>query len=132
MNYPLIRLVAWGSLALVAILTLAPIGLRPTSAFSPTLERFGSFAVVGLAFALAYPRQFLLAAFIAMGAALALEALQVLTPTRHGRLFDAAVKLAGSTTGLLIGLAWQRYAAEASLRLAASVQDLFARFKNFG
>ena len=132
MNFRLLRFVAWSSLALVAILTLAPLGFRPTSAFPPTVERFGSFAAIGLAFALAYPRQFLLAAFIAMGAAVALEALQVLAPTRHGRLFDAAVKLAGSTTGLLIGLAWQRYAADAGWKLAASVQGLFARLRNFG
>jgi hypothetical protein len=119
-----IRLIAWGTLALIAILTLAPIGLRPTSTLPPTIERFVAFAGVGLAFAVAYPRQFRLAAFIALGAALALEALQVLAPTRHGRLFDAAVKLAGGTAGLMLGLAWQRH--------AAAVQSLVAKLRSFG
>jgi hypothetical protein len=120
----LIRLIAWGTLVLIAILTLAPIGLRPTSTLPPTIERFVAFAGVGLAFAVAYPRQFRLAAFIALGAALALEALQVLAPTRHGRLFDAAVKLAGGTAGLMLGLAWQRH--------AAAVQSLVAKLRSFG
>lgn len=131
MNFTLLRLIAWGSLALVAAATLAPLGFRPTTAFPPTIERFCSFAVIGLAFALAYPRQFLLAAFIAIGGAVLLEVLQVLAPTRHGRVFDAAVKLAGSSTGLLIGLAWQRYAG-GGLKLAEWIQVLFAKFRNFG
>ena len=131
MNFALLRVIAWGSLAVVAVATLAPLGFRPTTSFPATIERFASFAVIGLAFALAYPRQFLLAAMIAIGGAVLLEVLQVLAPTRHGRVFDAAVKLAGSSTGLLIGLAWQRCAG-AGLRLAELVQVLFAKFRNFG
>ena len=124
----LIRLFAWSSLALVATLTLSPIGLRPETALPPTIERFTAFAAVGVAFALAYPRQFWLAAAIAIGASLLLEALQALEPTRHGRLFDAAVKLAGGTVGLLLGLAMQRNAAA----FIGSVQGLIARLRNFG
>jgi hypothetical protein len=131
-NLKLIRFAAWGTLALVAILTLAPIGFRPSSTLPTTIERFVAFTAIGFAFALAYPKQFWLAAFVAIGAALALEALQVLAPTRHGRLFDAAVKLAGGTVGLLLGLAWQRHAAATGLRLAGSVQDLVARLRNLG
>ena len=119
-NLTLIRLAAWGSLALVAMFTLSSIGLRPETTWPPTVERFAAFAAVGFAFAIAYPRQFWFAAAIALGAALVLEVLQVLAPTRHGRLFDAAVKLAGGTAGLLLGLALQH------------LQALIARLRNFG
>lgn len=128
MNLKLVRLAAWSALALVAIFTLAPIGFRPETTLPPTLERFAAFAAVGFAFAIAYPRQFWFAAAIAIGAALLLEAVQVLAPTRHGRLFDAAIKFAGGSTGLLLGLALQKHAAT----FAASVQGLAARLRNFG
>ena len=106
-----IQFAAWASLALVAIAALAPIEFRPTSSLPPTMERFGAFAAVGLAFALAYPRQFWLAALIVIGAAVVLEVLQVLAPSRHGRPADALVKVVGATAGLILGwilLSWQR------------------------
>ena len=130
LNVKLIRFAAWGTLVLVAILTLAPIGFRPTSTLPPTIERFAAFAAVGFTFALAYPRQFWFAAIVAIGAAMLLEVLQVLTPTRHGRLFDAAMKLAGGAVGLLLGFAWQRHVAGSSL--SGSVQGLVARLRNLG
>lgn len=115
-----IRLAAWGLLALVVILTLAPIGVRPETVAPPTIERFAAFAAIGVAFAIAYPRQFWFAAVVTLGAALLLEALQLLAPTRHGRMFDAAVKLAAGTAGLLLALVLQR------------LQGLIARLRNFG
>jgi apolipoprotein N-acyltransferase len=107
-NVKLLRLVAWGGLALIVILTLAPIGLRPESMLPPSIERFSAFAAVGLAFALAYPHHFWLAVFVAIGSALLLELLQVLEPSRHGRVFDALVKVAGGATGLMLGQLLQR------------------------
>ncbi|MDQ8726664.1 VanZ family protein [Bradyrhizobium sp. LHD-71] len=98
-----IQVAAWASLALVAFATLASIGFRPTSSLPPTVERFAAFAAVGFTFALAYPRQFWLAAFIVIGAALALEVLQVLSPSRHGRLVDSLVKIVGGSAGLFAG-----------------------------
>lgn len=98
-----LKAVAWGCLALIAIATLVPIGFRPETMFPPSIERFGAFSGVGLAFALAYPRHFWLAVFIALGSALLLEALQVLEPSRHGRVFDALVKVAGGAFGLTLG-----------------------------
>ena len=67
LNLKLVRLAAWGSLALIAIFTLAPIGLRPATTFPPTIERFFAFAAVGFVFAVAYPRQFWFAATVAIG-----------------------------------------------------------------
>jgi VanZ family protein len=102
-NVKLVRFLAWSSLAVVAIVTLVPIGFRPESSFSPTIERFSAFAAIGLVFALAYPRRLWLAVVIALGSALCLEALQLLEPSRHGRVFDAIVKVAGGAVGLSLG-----------------------------
>ena len=99
----LLRASAWICLALIALVTLGPLGLRPESGLSPQIERFAAFAVVGALFAAAYPRYILFAALIVLGAAVMLELLQLLAPSRHGRLFDAGVKVAGGMIGLSAG-----------------------------
>jgi hypothetical protein len=99
----LLRVSAWSCLAVIAVITLSPIGLRPETGLSPQIERFVAFAVVGALFAAAYPRYILFAAMIVLGAAAMLELLQLLAPSRHGRLFDAGVKVAGGVTGLCAG-----------------------------
>jgi hypothetical protein len=98
-----LQVAAWGSLLAIAFATLSPIGLRPTTGLPPSIERFTAFAFVGALFAAAYPRYILLAAVIVLGAAVLFELLQVLEPSRHGRLFDASVKLAGGSFGLAAG-----------------------------
>jgi hypothetical protein len=92
----------WLALGLIAIVTLLPVADRP-SLGSPDLERFAAFALVGLAFALAYPSRALLVVAIVMGAALGLEMLQLLTPDRHGRVVDALVKALGGISGICVG-----------------------------
>jgi VanZ like family len=92
----------WLALAFIIFATLAPIGARP--AFTdPHLEHFAAFALVGLAFALAYPSRLLLVIALVMGAAVGLEALQMLTPDRHARLADALVKALGGICGIGVG-----------------------------
>lgn len=98
-----LRVSAWFCLAVIALITLSPIGLRPETGLSPQIERFVAFAVVGTLFAAAYPRYILFAAVIVLGAAVMLELLQLLAPSRHGRLFDAGVKVAGGLVGLSAG-----------------------------
>jgi VanZ family protein len=105
----LLRFLAWGGLCLVAIASLAPIELRPDSGFSVSIERFGAFAAIGLAFALAYPRHAWLALFIAAGSALLLEILQALAPSRHAHLIDALVKVTGGATGVVLGQFLRRF-----------------------
>jgi hypothetical protein len=108
-NVKLLRFVAWGGLFLVAIASLAPIEFRPESGFSVSIERFGAFLAIGLAFALAYPRHAWLALFIAAGSALLLEVLQMLAPSRHAHLLDAMVKIAGGAAGVAIGQLVRRF-----------------------
>ena len=68
--------------------------------------------IVGFAFAIAYPRHIVLVAAVVLGATVMLEALQLLSPSRHGRLVDVAAKLigagAGIGTGWLLAKAWRK------------------------
>ncbi len=98
-----IRAMAWLCLAAIALATVGPIGTRPITGLSPSIERFFAFAIVGALFSIAYPRYVLFAAAIVLGAAALLEMLQMLTPSRHGRAFDAAVKIVGGAAGLCAG-----------------------------
>lgn len=93
---------AWLALAFIAFATLSPIGARPSVA-SPHLEHFAAFALTGLAFAVAYPNRILLVVVIVAGAALGLEALQLLTPDRHAQAADALVKSLGGISGICAG-----------------------------
>lgn len=92
----------WLALAYIAFATLSPIDDRPVIA-GPQFEHFAAFAVAGLAFGLAYPKRVYLVAAIILISAFGLEALQLLTPDRHGRLLDALVKAAAGVCGIGIG-----------------------------
>jgi len=98
-----ITLLAWLCLLYVAIATLGPISSRPSTGFSPQIERVAAYALVGVLFALAYPRHIILAGLVVLGAALVLEVFQLVMPTRHGRVLDAGFKVAGSVVGLGAG-----------------------------
>ena len=92
-------IVGWLALAFIAYATLSSLDARPTIA-NIRIEHFAAFGLVGLALGLAHPKRLLWVAFIVVGSAVALEALQLLTPDRHGRLLDAAVKVAGGVCGI--------------------------------
>ena len=98
----------WLALAFIAYATLSPIDDRPEIA-GPQLERFAAFGLVGVALGLAYPKRLLWVVVIVVGSAFGLEALQLLTPDRHGRLLDAAVKAAGGICGTAIGHSAARF-----------------------
>lgn len=103
MNRRLGHLVAWLFLAVIAFVTLAPIGWRPETGMSPQIERFAAFALIGLTFSVAYPRQLWLVIPIVLGAAVALEVMQFLVQSRHPGVRDVVAKLAGGTGGILAG-----------------------------
>jgi hypothetical protein len=103
-----VRVAAWACLLAIALFTLGPLGVRPVSGWSPSAERFMAFGVVGALFAVAYPRYILFAAAVVLGAAVLFEVLQLLAPSRHGRAFDAGVKIAGGMAGLVAGWLFAR------------------------
>jgi VanZ family protein len=96
------NIAGWLALAFIVYATLSPIDARPAIA-SPHIEHFAAFALMGLAFGLAYPSRVLLVVVIVVTAAAGLEALQVLTPDRHGRVWDALVKALGGISGISLG-----------------------------
>jgi len=103
MTHKIITAIAWAILAFIVFATLSPIGLRPHLE-DASVERFGAFAFVGLLFGLAYPKRLWLVLLLVVGSACILEALQHLTPDRHGQVSDALVKLVGGVAG--VGVAW--------------------------
>ena len=99
---------AWALLAAITYATLSAIQNRPTlptTFTSVSFERFAAFAVLGLLFCLAYPRQFVLVCLIVLGSAVLLEILQLLAPDRHGRIQDSIEKILGGVAGILVGRA---------------------------
>jgi hypothetical protein len=94
-------IVGWLALAFIVYVTLSPIDARPVLA-RPQVEHFAAFALLGLAFGLAYPARLSLVAAIVLGSAVGLETLQLLTPDRHGRVLDAFVKAMGGICGISV------------------------------
>ncbi|MBR1147232.1 VanZ family protein [Bradyrhizobium sp. AUGA SZCCT0431] len=92
----------WLMLGFIAYATLSSIHGRPVIADVP-LEHFAAFALLGLALGFAYPDRVVFVVAIVVGGAVALETMQLLTPDRHGRLLDAAVKMAGGIGGIGAG-----------------------------
>src|SRR5882724_5567087 len=102
MTHRLSLAAAWLALAFIAFATLSPIDDRPVIA-GPQFEHFAAFALMGFAFALGLRNRVLLVIAVVIGSAFTLEALQLLTPDRHGRVFDALVKAAGGICGIGVG-----------------------------
>ena len=98
----LIALAAWATLAFICFVTLSPIGLRPGTG-SVGFERFAAYALLGVFLTSAYPKHFGRAATLVVVAALGFEALQHLTPDRHGHFADAVQKAAGGLVGCSVG-----------------------------
>jgi VanZ family protein len=95
-------LAAWAAFGSICFVTFSPIDLRPETGFVE-IERFAAYALLGALFALAYPYHFVRLAVFVTIAALSLEALQHLTPDRHGHLSDAMIKITGGLTGCSVG-----------------------------
>lgn len=106
-----LRFLAWAALLLIVFFTLAPIQFRPESGLPVQWERLLAFVVLGFLLTVAYPRHVVLVAVVVLGAALLLELLQLVTPSRHGRVFDLAVKLAGGSAGIVAAWVIERWPA---------------------
>jgi hypothetical protein len=104
----LLQILAWLLLVALAIVTIGPIGWRPETGLSPQIERAAALFVIGLVFGLAYPRHVVLVALLLITSTALFEVLQVLEPSRHGRVVDLAVKLVGAGIGLAVGTGLDR------------------------
>jgi hypothetical protein len=77
--------------------------MRPHSGFGPEPERVAAFLVVGLLFGLGYDRNWMLALGLVVVAGLGIEALQMLSPSRHPTLEDAVIKALAGSIGVSAG-----------------------------
>jgi hypothetical protein len=91
---------AWAALGCIILVTLAPIGMRPIVSNEAGYERFLAYAVLGFLLWHAHPRRLLFVSAIIVVSATSLEALQHLTPDRHGHWSDLSEKLSGGLFGL--------------------------------
>ena len=105
----LIRLFAYFLAAAVSFATLGPPGFRPHSNLGQDGEHAFAFVLIGLAFALGYPRHRLLAAGLTVAFTGVLELLQLFVPGRHARLedflVDALATLGGFATVSIVNFA---------------------------
>ncbi|HEY8578089.1 MAG TPA: VanZ family protein [Devosia sp.] len=99
----ILRVAAWTALAIVLLATLSPIEFRPHSPLPVQWERLMAFALCGFLLAAAYPRHIVLVLAVIFVSAISLEALQLITPSRHGRIIDLAAKLVGGSAGVVAG-----------------------------
>lgn len=97
------RPIAWLLLAAILFMTISPIQMRPMTGELADIERLIAFALVGFAFALGYPRYWILVICLVVGSAFAFEAVQFLSPSRHAHFHDAALKAIGGVGGILAG-----------------------------
>jgi VanZ family protein len=101
----ILRIFAWALAAAVAFATLGPPSYRPHSSFSQDGEHALAFILVGLAFGLAYGRNRLLTATVAVALIGVLEILQLWAPGRHARFEDFAVDAITACVGLAMAAA---------------------------
>lgn len=96
-----LKLFAWCLAAAVTFATLGPPGYRPhASILGQDGEHALAFVLLGLAFGLAYTRNRLLTAAIAVGLTGLIEILQFWAPGRHARLEDFLVDALAVCAGL--------------------------------
>jgi VanZ family protein len=117
----LLRIFAWLLAAAVTFATLGPPRFRPHSDLGQDGEHAFAFALIGLAFGLAYTRHRWLTSAIAVVGIGGLEILQLWAPGRHARLEDFIVDALAACVGLAIAAGsdwitrrWHRSDARAS------------------
>ena len=98
----LLRLFAWLLAAAVTFATLGPPRFRPHSDLGQDGEHALAFVLLGLAFGLAYTRNRLLTAVIAVAGIGLIEILQLWAPGRHARLEDFAVDALAACVGIAV------------------------------
>jgi VanZ family protein len=94
------RLLAWSLAAAVAFATLGPPNYRPHTEFTQNAEHALAFVLVGMAFGLAYARNRLLTAIVAVAMTGLIEILQFWAPGRHARIMDFVVDALAACVGL--------------------------------
>jgi hypothetical protein len=90
---------------------LAPFLNYPSMRTYATMEHLAAYGIVGMLLSAVFPRSALRVCFFLFLFIAGLEAMQLLTPDRHGTLRDATEKMIGGATGVFlmtIALIWKR------------------------
>ena len=113
----ILRLFAWSLAAAVAFATLGPATQRPHLNMGQNGEHALAFVLLGLAFGLAYTRNRLHTATLAIAFTGLIEVLQFLAPGRHARMEDFVVDALAASLGLAgaAALDWMMRRAQRSL-----------------
>jgi VanZ family protein len=98
----ILRLFAWLLAAAITFATLGPPKYRPHAPVTHDGEHALAFILLGLAFALAYPRHRIKAAAISVVLIGILELMQLFVPGRHARLEDFIVDALTALVGFAI------------------------------
>jgi VanZ family protein len=115
-----LKFFAWSLAAAVAFATLGPPDFRPhVSPLGQDGEHALAFVLLGLAFGLAYTRNRLMTAAIAVGLTGLIEILQFWAPGRHARLEDFLVDALAACIGLATATAFD-WTLRRTLRSSAS------------
>jgi hypothetical protein len=123
MTSRLLTFLAWSSLATILFVTVSPIGLRPHDPLPVNTDRALAFAVMAFLFISAYPRKaWTVLALLIVGAG-AIEAMQLLAPTRHAHLLDASVKAGGVVIGACAAVLVARIRAKWPMTADRPVQE---------
>jgi hypothetical protein len=102
------RILAWGSIAALFVVTDMTMALRPHTILSPSADRFVALFCVGAIFALAYPRRIPTILIVLLGTVICFELMQHLIAGRHGYVKDAIVKGTGCCAGVFAVVALRR------------------------
>src|SRR5437764_14893639 len=74
------RIAAWLLVVAIVVMTLGPPTMRPVSGFNRSLEHVAAFALLGLAFGLAYPSRRVLLTLLGVAVVALMEILQQIVP----------------------------------------------------
>jgi VanZ family protein len=95
------RPLAWLVLGGIVFVTISPINLRPHTVTTVDFDRALAYAVTGFIFVLGYPKQWKLIVLLLAVGAMAIEALQYISPSRHARFHDGLIKGIGAAIGAM-------------------------------
>jgi hypothetical protein len=106
------RVLAWLGIAAIVILSVVPAVDRPVTGVGQLSEHFVAFSLVAGIFAIGYRFSLVRHMLLALIFCGAVELLQVPLPTRHARLSDFIIDLAGACFGIWfanVGVSFVQY-----------------------
>jgi VanZ family protein len=112
------RFAAWLLVVCIVVLTLGPPTVRPVTGFNRDLEHVAAFALLGLAFGLAYPNRRMLLALIGIAIAALMETLQQMVPGRHAYFSDFVINAFGACAGLAVAVLFDWFRRRMSTAMA--------------